>query len=80
LPAGYLAIAERANGIIKEECVYRQRQFGSISHARGGHRALHQNLQRQPTAHEHRVQDSFRGPYGARRTGKKVEEQNLSQE
>jgi len=36
LPAGYLAIAERANGIIKEECVYRQRQFGSISHARGG--------------------------------------------
>jgi len=28
------AIAERANGIMKEECVYRQRQFGSISHAR----------------------------------------------
>lgn len=28
------AIAERANGIIKEECVYRQRQFNSICHAR----------------------------------------------
>lgn len=27
------AIAERVNGIIKEECVYRQRQFNSRSHA-----------------------------------------------
>jgi transposase InsO family protein len=27
------AIAERVNGIIKEECVYRQRQFNSSEHA-----------------------------------------------
>lgn len=28
------AIAERVNGIIKEECVYRRRQFNSIGHAK----------------------------------------------
>lgn len=28
------AVAERVNGIIKEECVYRQRQFNNIGHAR----------------------------------------------
>lgn len=28
------AIAERANGIIKDECVYRKRQFGTVSEAR----------------------------------------------
>ena len=45
-------IAERVNGIIKTEKLYRQPLYKSIDDARGGYRQVYYVLQRATSAHE----------------------------
>ncbi|UVS66729.1 hypothetical protein NXX37_06810 [Parabacteroides distasonis] len=49
------AVAERINGIIKVERLYRQGLFETIERAAKRDRALHLLLQLPPTAHECRL-------------------------